>query len=341
MSSFDEPEEGTPITSRAKAARDLPEPDDDAQTGQRMAPTLEMRRRVAPPPAPAPAPPPPKQPSLEEQVMAELTPPTPPPMPVAPPAPLDSGPTPVLNPASPLPNFPSFDETRPPPPPSNPMAGAWPPPPIIPLGSDEPTVTPSMLTPSPSGPSMPDASGTMLVTKPGRTLLIAGIAAGVVILSVVIALLIGSSGPARATIEVVSLPPGAEVRLDGTVLSRTTPLEITDVDAQNPHHVRVSLRGHDVWESDVKFTGGARQVRLQAVLVPTVGAIEITSVPPGAEAIVNGRIRGATPVTVGDLPPNDDVNIELRLRGYKVARKTVSFAGKRKLEVPITLEKAR
>jgi eukaryotic-like serine/threonine-protein kinase len=341
--SFAEPDEGTPITHRG-GGRDLPEPDDDAQTGQRMAPTLEMRRRVAPAPAPSPSlpptPPPTPPPTLEEQVMAELTPPTPP---VMPPAPMDSGPTPVINPASPLPTFPSFDETRPPPPPSNPVAGAWPPPPIAPMGSDEPTVTPSMFTPPPQGgtPQMPDASGTMLVTKPGRTLLIAGIAAGVVILSVVIALLIGSSGPARATIEVVSLPPGAEVRLDGTVLSRTTPLEITDVDAQNPHHVRVSLRGHDVWESDVKFTGGARQVRLQAVLVPTVGSIVITSVPPGAEAIVNDRIRGATPVTVGDLPPNDDVNIELRLRGYKVARKTVSFAGKRKLEVPITLEKAR
>jgi hypothetical protein len=325
---------------------DLPELDDDAQTGQRMRPTLEMRKRPAPPPPPPQAPPPsPPQPTLEEQVMAELTPSSPTKMPNMPPAPgaPDSGPTPVINPPSPLPTFPSFEETRLPPaaPPSaNPLAGPWPPPPIVPMGSDEPTVTPSSLTPAPHM-SHPDTSGTMLVTKPGRTLLIAGIAAGVVILSVVIALLIGSSGPARATIEVVSLPPGAEVRLDGTVLSRTTPLEITDVDAQNPHHVRVSLRGYDVWESDVKFTGGARQVRLQAVLVPTVGSVEITSVPPGAEAIVNGRIRGATPVIVGDLPPNDEVEIELRLRGYKVARSRVSFAGKRKLEVPITLEKAR
>jgi len=161
------------------------------------------------------------------------------------------------------------------------------------------------------------------------------------VLSVVIALLIGSTGPAKATIEVVSFPSGAEVRLDGTVLSRMTPIEIADVDAQSAHHVRVSLRGYDVWESDVKFTGGALRVRLQAVLVPTVGSLELTSVPPGAEAIVNGRIRGLTPVTASDLPPNDDVTIELRLRGYKVARRSVSFGGKRKLEVSIPLEKAR
>jgi hypothetical protein len=80
----------------------------------------------------------------------------------------------------------------------------------------------------------------------------------------------------RASIEVVSLPPGAEVRLDGTVVPRTTPLEITDVDAQTSHHVRVSMRGYDVWESDVRFDGAQHQsrVRLQAVLVPTVGTIE-------------------------------------------------------------------
>jgi hypothetical protein len=80
---------------------------------------------------------------------------------------------------------------------------------------------------------------------------------------------------------------------------------------------------------------------VQAVLVPTVGTVEIASTPPGAEAIVNGRIRGMTPTTVGDLPPNDDVVIELRLRGYKVAHKIVSWTGKRLLQVSIPLEKAK
>ena len=39
-----------------------------------------------------------------------------------------------------------------------------------------------------------------------------------------------------------------------------------------------------------------------------------------------------TPTTVGDLPPNDDVAIELRLRGYKVAHKTVRGREQRKVE---------
>jgi hypothetical protein len=120
-----------------------------------------------------------------------------------------------------------------------------------------------------------------------------------------------------------------------------TPLTLPAVDPRVSHHVRVSKSGYDVWEQDVKFPAGEREVRVQAVLMPTVGTVQIASTPPGAEAIVNGRIRGMTPTTVGDLPPNDDVVIELRLRGYRVAHKTVSWAGKRLIQVSIPLEKAR
>ena len=55
----------------------------------------------------------------------------------------------------------------------------------------------------------------------------------------------------------------------------------------------------------------------------------------------DGRIRGVTPVSVGDLSPAEDVTVELRLRGYKVARKSLAWQGKRRLEVAIPLEKAR
>ena len=129
--------------------------------------------------------------------------------------------------------------------------------------------------------------------------------------------------------------------LDGALLARPTPLAVTDVDPSRAHKVEITLRGHDPFTQEVRFTGDLRQVRLQAVLAPIVGTLEVSSNPPGAEVIVDGRIRGVTPVTVGDLSPADDVNIELRLRGYKVARKSLAWQGKRKLDVAIPLEKAR
>jgi hypothetical protein len=48
-----------------------------------------------------------------------------------------------------------------------------------------------------------------------------------------------------------------------------------------------------------------------------------------------------TPTSVSDLPPNEIVDIELRLRGYKAAHKSVTFAGQRTLVVSIPLEKAK
>ncbi len=259
----------------------------------------------------------------------------------------ESGPTPITNALPPTPMT-SFDEpTRIPPAIPAPLPSDsqrridWPFQPISP--NEDATITPATFPATPYLHHPPsDNSATALVPKRGRTLLIIGVAAGALVLSAIgIGMIAGSGSAARATIQVVSVPAGAEVRLDAAAIGKVTPLEIPDVDAQSSHHVRVSMRGFDVWESDVKFEPGAFKVRLQAVLVPTVGRVAITSVPPGAEAIVNGRIRGLTPATVGDLPPNEDVSIELRLRGYRVAKKQLSWGGKRAIEVTIPLEKAK
>ncbi|HEX4462981.1 MAG TPA: protein kinase, partial [Polyangia bacterium] len=173
-----------------------------------------------------------------------------------------------------------------------------------------------------------------------RILLIVIAAALALALAALAAVMLGAVD-ARATLSVVSLPAGAEVRVDGNAASSLTPLQLVDIDPRQTHHVRVSKTGWDAWESDVKFAPHEREVRVQAVLVPAVGTLSITSTPPGAEAIVNGRVGGTTPTTVADLPPNDDVVIELRLRGYKVAHATVGWAGKRTLNVSIPLEKAK
>ncbi len=165
---------------------------------------------------------------------------------------------------------------------------------------------------------------------------------GVLMLAAVIVgvALIWPDGRTRGSIEIVSVPNGASVRIDGTVLSKLTPIRIGDIDVRQPHHLAVSLRGFDTWESDAKFEGSERELRMQAVLVPAVGTLDVDTSPPGAEAIVNGRISGTTPTKVGDLPPNEDVTLELRLRGYKVVYRTLQWGGKRALSISLPLEKA-
>ena len=202
---------------------------------------------------------------------------------------------------------------------------------------------PPTTTPSSAGLRNTDPVSSTNTQLPDRSrrkrVLLAGTLAFVslIILSVAV---MWPDGPTHGAIEVVSSPPGATVRIDGTVASRLTPLRIEDIDVRQPHRLSVSLRGYETWDSDAKFEGDSRELRMQAVLVPTAGTLDVSTAPQGAEVIVNGRSGGLTPVRVGDLPPNEDVTLELRLRGYKVVYKTLSWEGKRALSVSIPLEKA-
>jgi hypothetical protein len=167
------------------------------------------------------------------------------------------------------------------------------------------------------------------------------IAGAVAAVTAVIVLALQPEPVVRATLTVKSVPPGATVRIDGTVLPKVTPLEIHDLDPHVPHHLAVSLRGYELWENDVKFED-KHELTANSILTPTVGELEVDSEPRGAEVIVNNRISGVTPTTVHDLPPNEDVHVELRLRGYKAASKDYPWGDRRKLSTgKIVLEKAR
>jgi serine/threonine-protein kinase len=257
--------------------------------------------------------------------------------------------------ATAVPSLASSAPTAPWPAPSNQPLSSNGGPQMVPLPSGLPLLNPQQQqqhsTPinlSSSGRFTTDAIVKSL--QPGRSRLVLTLVGAALAGAAVVAVLTGNPGvPARGTIEVVSSPAGATVQMDGITIQQPTPLVITDVDPARIHHVFVAFsKGgeppYDPWESDVKFEGDTRQVRLQAILVPVVGTLDLSSTPPGAEAIVNGRIAGVTPLSVGDLPPGDEVVVELRLRGYRAARRSFSFSEggvvKRRLEISIPLEKA-
>lgn len=243
---------------------------------------------------------------------------------------------PAFEPTLPAPELQRHD--RSPAPPSRPRSGDA----LSPSAAQwdlPPTTSPS--TSGLRGNDPVSSTNTQLPDRSRRKLvLLAGVLAFVSLIIFSVAIM-WPDGPTHGAIEVVSSPPGATVRIDGTVASRLTPLRIEDIDVRQPHRLSVSLRGYENWESDAKFEGDARELRIQAVLVPATGTLDVSTAPQGADVIVNGRSGGVTPVRVGDLPPNEDVTLELRLRGYKVVYKTLSWEGKRALSVALPLEKAR
>jgi serine/threonine-protein kinase len=207
----------------------------------------------------------------------------------------------------------------------------------------EPTPTPAPVPyPSPIAPEQTEIPNPVarLAQGAGRRWGLLLFIGAVTAVTGVVALVMWPESVGKVKLAITSLPSGATVRVDGTVLPKTTPLEIHDIDPRMTLHIAVSLRGYEVWEKDARFEPGEHEVQLPAILTPTVGTLDIDSTPHGAEVIVNNRISGVTPTTVGDLPPNEDVHVELRLRGYKVASRFFSWGDKRRLTETIALEKA-
>jgi serine/threonine protein kinase len=141
--------------------------------------------------------------------------------------------------------------------------------------------------------------------------------------------------PARGPLKIVSVPPGASVRLDGRRIGATTPILVPQLDHETSHSVEVSLDGYRTKVETVQ-----REEEIIVVLQPEVGTVEIRSEPPGAEVYLNGRPSGTTPITVRDVPHRNDVTLELRLRGYRAHREQLDWKGELAISRDITLRRA-
>ncbi|HEX2574444.1 MAG TPA: protein kinase [Polyangia bacterium] len=146
---------------------------------------------------------------------------------------------------------------------------------------------------------------------------------------------------AFGTIDVVSVPPGATVRIDGQPVAGRTPVHIEKVNLEGTHRLTVDATGYQPWEREVSFEQGERGMEVQAVLSPFGGSLHVVSQPPGAEVVVNGRVRGQTPLDLGNLSLTEDVVVEVKLAGYRSEKRTLVWAGQTKLDLALELAKAR
>jgi hypothetical protein len=161
---------------------------------------------------------------------------------------------------------------------------------------------------------------------------------GLIVAAIFFLLLPGRVDP---TVEVISVPKGASVEFDGKQLGSTTPVVIPVTDLEQRHTVKVSLTNFQVWQRKLTLSEDDPRVRVLAVLTPIYGKLEVRSTPKGADVYINGEHRGKTPTTVDNLPPDEDVSIELRKRGYKPATRTLKWSGQTYLNAEITLRSSR
>lgn len=120
-------------------------------------------------------------------------------------------------------------------------------------------------------------------------------------------------------------PVGASVWVDGELRGPTPQsLELPEGDAVR---VRVVLPGYRDWETTLSAAGTPPGRRLVAKLVPTtVHSLRCTSQPPGAEVLVDGEVRGTTPLTIEGIE-SEACEVVFRAEGWETAREEVRFSG--------------
>lgn len=146
------------------------------------------------------------------------------------------------------------------------------------------------------------------------TRVIAGVAAAVIVAGLAAALYFGGASRwLRRTAEapqgkltVSTVPAGADVIIDGKAAG-LTPLSITV--AAGAHTV-VLRRGTDERSLPVTVNAGSdisQYVEFGTAATPAarVGRIAVTTEPAGARVSVDGRVKGAAPLTLVDLPAGE------------------------------------
>jgi serine/threonine-protein kinase len=139
-----------------------------------------------------------------------------------------------------------------------------------------------------------------------------------------------------ATLEIVSAPAGAEVRLEGKLQPTRTPIELRGLVPSREYHVGVEAPGFQAWNGTMRVERGS--VRQIVVLKPVVGRVLVRSTPADAEVLLNGALMGRSPLALENLSVTQTVRLTVRKAGYRDARRDIQLSdSKRAAEIDIQL----
>jgi len=138
----------------------------------------------------------------------------------------------------------------------------------------------------------------------------------------------------RSSLVLTSRPPGARIWLDGRELAMTSPATLKDL---SPGKHSVVLRKDALhYTGSVELKPGA-QTELVAILEEITASVAITTVPDGAQVLVQDRPAGSTPLILK--LPIGQATIELRKEGWVTARRLVKVDSPHDLKVNVSLQK--
>jgi len=142
--------------------------------------------------------------------------------------------------------------------------------------------------------------------------------------------------PLLGEIRISSVPPGAEVCLEGKLIAGTTPTRISALSVGKRYTLRLKKEGYRVWEGVVNLADAEPLEIPQVVLKEAYGSLKLL-VFPWADVYHGGRKLGTTPLThiplregshrlvLKNPPLNIEKEIVVRIREDTLTTKSVNM----------------
>lgn len=224
------------------------------------------------------------------------------------------------------------DPARAPAPPGatfDPFGGA-----VIPTPPPPPGHDPFVARPQPVAPSEPLGK-----PEPRRwilpaVLVIAGLFA-VIALGTWIA-----ARPKPTSFEIISVPEGATVQIDGRAIAGTTPVTVPDIEPGRTYRVQLVHPGYEPREAELSAVAGSN--RSVFLLNQIRVSLRIETRPAGAQVWVDNVLRGSAPLEIPGLAAGQRVLLRSSAPGHEqVTREVVLAEGEREPRVVLELPPVR
>ena len=155
-------------------------------------------------------------------------------------------------------------------------------------------------------------------SSPSRRGVIAVLVAAIIVTLAMVALVAWSrlTGPEPASVAITTLPPGAEVEIEGKHAGIATgTLVVGGLERGRSYPVVARLAGHAPRAAIIQPRDTTSAITLELVALPVTVAFD--SIPTGASIEIAGRAVGTTPLTLATLAPSSAVAVRFTKPGYQ------------------------
>jgi hypothetical protein len=135
----------------------------------------------------------------------------------------------------------------------------------------------------------------------------------------------GTEEAPSAQLVIESMPPGAQVTVDGTALTEVTPARYPTAPGAR-HDIVVTMAHYKNWSQGVVVPSNGGDVKVVAVLAAQTVKLRINTQPGGAEIYINGDLLGVTPKTLEGLDPATTTKVELRLKDFQTEDRALDWS---------------